>query len=151
MDPRNIKPNPTEEFVDAIEEGKIVHVSEDYARREGLLILRKPKSNMLETVRKDQKKEPSLFDLFKKPLRTKNDIASSLVDNFSWIIAAQRKKHNLTRKKLAEAINEQEYNLKTIENGILPKDDFILIAKLEKYFNINLRKTPVYSLPSSEL
>jgi len=134
-------------MVDAIENGKIVRVNESYAKAEGLLILRKQKQNsaQLQTqttnlLRKE--KEESLFgiDTFRRSLKPQNQVESELIDNFHWHISTARRKRNMTRKHLAEAINEPENNIKLIENGILPSNDFILINKIQSYLKINLRK-----------
>jgi ribosome-binding protein aMBF1 (putative translation factor) len=131
-------------LVEAIEGGRIVRVSEDYAKREGLLILRKPmaidpKQAALKTENKFDKKGFIGFEDLRKPLRVgEND----LVDNFQWILVQQRKTKRLMRKQVADAIGETELNLKIIENGVLPENNFILVNKLENYFNIVLRKNP---------
>ncbi|MBS3071532.1 helix-turn-helix domain-containing protein [Candidatus Pacearchaeota archaeon] len=137
-------PDLDETYVEAIEEGKIVRVSEKYAKREGLLILRKAS---IETERKNQaKKIEDLdkrigFEELRKPLKWKeNKVIKELVENFHWQISLARKKKNLTRKALAEAIGESESTIKLVENGMLPKDDFVLINKIQEKLGINLRK-----------
>ena len=130
-------------LVDAIEEGKIVRVSEEYARREGLTILRihKQEEENKAKLKKNQEEEYiSPYDL-RKPLNWRKDqVYSELVENFHWQISKKRKALGLTRKKLAERINETEYTIKLIENGILPRGDFVIINKLQNLFSINLRK-----------
>lgn len=130
-------------IVDAIEDGRIVRVTEEYAKREGLFILQKnPEQSFLPSQsQKAKRPEPAPFEPYRRSLR-KNNVASSLKDNFHWIISARRKEKRLTRKQLAEALSENEYYLKVLENGIVPSDDFILISKVEKFLGINLRKDP---------
>src|SRR3989344_831404 len=91
-------PDLDETYVEAIEEGKIVRVSEKYAKREGLLILRKAS---IETERKNQaKKIEDLdkrigFEELRKPLKWKeNKVIKELVENFHWQISLARKKKN---------------------------------------------------------
>lgn len=144
-------------FVDAIEEGRIVRVSETYARIEGLTILRKSgnfewgdsnyykKQSTLNLQEKKQelrhKRGVINLEPYRKPLKyAENDIASSLVDNFHWVLLQKRKQRALTRKQLAEAISENEEAIKSIENGIVPANNYILVNKLERYFGITLRK-----------
>lgn len=136
-------------FVDAIEEGKIVKVPEDYALREGLPILRKPKIVSLEHSKKEEvkrtgferkEKEAYNLDRFRKPLRQKNDVVASLRDNFQWQVSAKRRQLNLSRKQVAAAIGVKENDVKMIENGLLPQDDYVLVNKIQNYFGINLRK-----------
>ena len=134
-------------LVDAIDEGRIVRVTEEYAIREGLLILRrpmivpanqKPEFKRLEAERKE--KEAFSLDRFRKPLRDKNNVVASLINHFHWQIREKRKQRNMTRKQVAVALNVREIDIKMIENGILPSDDYVLISKIQSYFGINLRK-----------
>ncbi len=135
-------------IVEAIDEGRIVRVSEDYARREVLLILRKPvqmslgeKHAQMKAKQEAEEKLAYGLDRFRKQLRYKqNDIIGSLVDHFHWEISAHRKMKGLTRKQVANSLGCNENSLKLLENGILPSNDYILINKLEKFFGINLRK-----------
>lgn len=138
-------------LVEAIEEGKIVNVPEEYAIRERLPILRKPQIEVIgkskeagknidaKDLRGVDRKE--IFGLnFRKPWRKRNDVIEALIDNFHWVIAAKRRQLGMTRKKLADAIGASELEVKMIENGVLPSDDFVLISKIQNYLGINLRK-----------
>lgn len=132
----------SEETVDAIEEGKIVKVSINYAKKEGLPILRK---HVIPSYEKPIKKysEPEeriTLDDLRKPLNQKSQVASELVENFHWVISKKRRQIGLSRKQLAISIKESESILKLIENGIIPKDDFIVINKIQERLKINLRK-----------
>ncbi|MCU0642433.1 MAG: hypothetical protein MUF61_02545 [archaeon] len=137
-----------EAFVEAIESGKIVRVSEEYAKREGLLILRKPmaidpKQAAQKTENKFDRKGFIGFEDLRKPLRAgENDLSKELIDNFHWALMQKRKVKGLTRKQVAEAIGESELNMKIIENGVLPENNFVMVNKLESYFGIVLRKNP---------
>jgi len=145
-----------EKIVEAIEDGKIVKVTEDYAKREGLLILRRaqemPQQGFSEKMRyrkpeefdikkeKDRKMIVGMDDL-RKPLRYREgDITKELIENFHWKISQKRRERGLTRKQVALAIGESENDIKIIENGVLPMNNFVLVSKLESYFGINLRK-----------
>lgn len=139
---------PEPALVEAIEEGRIVKVPEDYAKREGLLILRR------HSIGAEKKQEPVMLkkrlvkdeifhgiDDFRKPLRIKEgEIRGELVENFHWQVSQRRRMRKLTRKQVAEAVGETEDNLKLIENGILPANNFVLINKLESYLGLTLRK-----------
>jgi ribosome-binding protein aMBF1 (putative translation factor) len=135
--------------VDAIEEGKIVRVTEDYAIREGLPILRRkeisffgsPDRRAARELEKREVKRVSVFDMFRRPLHQKsNDVAASLIDNFHWVISKKRREMNITRKQLADKMGVSELDIKMIENGVLPSDDYVLINKIQQLFRINLRK-----------
>ena len=129
-------------YVDAIEDGRIVKVSEDYAKREGLTILRKRAEEVQnKPAQKKDEGNKFLFDDFRKPLRMKdNQVFSELVDNFHWILSKKRKDLGLSRKQVAQRVNVNENDLKMIENGVLPSNDFVLINKLMNFYEVNLRK-----------
>ena len=134
-----------ERLVEAIEEGKIVRVPENYARREDLPILRRVDIEFSSSSRFKAKKEENVgvygVDEFRRPLKWKeNRVVQELVDNFHWEIVRERRRRDLTRKQFAELIGEDENILKKVENGILPSDDFILINKIQSTLGINLRK-----------
>ena len=142
--------------VDAIEDGRIVRVSEDYARKEGLLVLRRSVEEVKQTgsgKREDESRKNKGFigmEDLRKPLSTKNhEILKELVENFHWTLVQKRKGRLLTRKKVADALGESEVNIKMIENGVPPANNFILINKLESYYGISLRKNKVASAGSS--
>ncbi len=147
-------------IVDAIEEGKIVRVSEEYARREGLLILRKnPHIPQQELSPKDKKEEEARknkgfigMDDLRKPLKSqRTEVMNEMVENFHWILIQRRKAKGITRKKLADEVGESETNIKMIENGVLPMNNFILVNKLESYYGVSLRKNKVASAQKTEL
>lgn len=127
-------------LVDAIEEGKIVKVTEDYAIKENLPILRKHEKKP-EVQKKSNDPENLFFEDLRRPLNyKKSQVLSDLIDNFQWEIAKKRKALGMSRRMLAEQINETELSLKLIENGMLPKDDFVIINKIQSRLGINLRK-----------
>ncbi|MCX8159077.1 MAG: hypothetical protein N3D20_02195 [Candidatus Pacearchaeota archaeon] len=145
-----------EKIVEAIENGKIVRVSESYAKREGLLVLRvvqqsEPqgffekigykKSGTIEVKKDRDRKMIAGMDDLRRPLRYKEgDVTKELVENFHWKISQKRRERGLTRKQVALAIGESENDIKIIENGVLPANNFILVSKLENYLGLNLRK-----------
>ncbi len=131
----------SEDNVEAIEEGKIVKVSERYAKREGLPILRRPSTKVFSHPKKQEEEKRISFDDLRKPLNwRKSQVFSELTENFHWEISKKRRQIGLSRKQLASSINESENTKKLVENGILPKDDFKIINKLQERLNINLRK-----------
>lgn len=136
-----------ERLVVAIEDGRIVRVSEDYARREGLTILRRPSYAQDKSTSEAEKKKnmqefrPHILDTLKKPVGWKEkQVLSELVDNFHWLIKTERKKRNLSRSQLAKIIEEPEDVIKILEFGKLPSNDFVILNKVQKTLNINLRK-----------
>lgn len=132
--------------VDAIEEGKIITVDEEYAKREGLFILKRyMESKPVEQVPSWKKRfvdeKRPVFDDYRKPLRTTTDpLLKELKDNFHWDLLEKRKIKNLTRKQVAQSLGVAEVDIKMVENGVLPTRDLVLINKLEKFYGINLRK-----------
>jgi ribosome-binding protein aMBF1 (putative translation factor) len=143
----------SEKMVEAIEDGRIVKVPEYYAKREGLLIIRKPTEDdaqktlsqkpdllSMERIREKKQLKPT-FDLTSRPLHWRQDqVVSELIDNFQWVIRQKRRERGLSKKQLSSLIGEPEENIKMIEVGIMPSKDFVLINKLQSFFHINLRK-----------
>lgn len=142
-------------LVEAIEEGKIVSVRESYAKREGLLILRRvpPSINQQNAVvqqnaRKHARDEGHLlFDDFRKPLRVSaGSITQHLVPNFHWIIREKRRVMGITRKKCSRELGISENDLKLLENGIFPSNDFGLATRLGEYFGTQIIKSEANAL-----
>lgn len=129
--------------VEAIEEGKIVKVSEDYALKEGLPIIRKNLSKETERFKEREEAKEKIFgaDEFRKPLdwKERKEIRG-LIDNFHWEILRRRRVMNLTRKQFAEAVGEKEETIRKLENGILSSQDYVLISKVQGFLGINIRR-----------
>lgn len=140
--------------VEAIVDGKIVLISEEQAKREGYPILRRPEPvSFLPSPEKLANKpvEPrgiKPLDDLRKPLKVTNNVLNELIENFHWLLQKRRKELQLTRKQVADKVGVSDYEMKLIENGILPKDDFILISKLEQFYFISLRKGILQDMPS---
>lgn len=149
------------EIVEAIEDGKIVTVSEDYAKREGLPILRrsniegKEKKQVSESelikrkefagrgVFEDHRAKKGIlsFEEYRRPLRrSESDVTNELIDNFHWEILKKRKEKEISRKQFAQDLGVGEEEIRIVENGRLPRNDFVLINKIQSYLGINLRK-----------
>ena len=82
----------------------------------------------------------SLQDLRKTQYYKGSQVLSELVDNFQWHIIKKRRALGLTRKRLAEKLGETENTIKLLENGVLPREDFVIINKLQNFFSFNIRK-----------
>ena len=142
------------EYVEAIKDGEIIRIPESVAIIEDLFVLRKianvsqhgSVSSVLQAPVKT--KEPvrnsSIMYDWKhgKFGGKKNNVLNDLIPNFNWQISKNRKSHNLSRAKLAQLISASEEDVKMIELGELPADDFVLISRIEQVFGINLRKHP---------
>lgn len=138
-------------YVDAIEDGKIVRVTERYAKQEGLFVLKREapvpipmklsESDSKEDPFRRKSKTPLDLDRYRRPLNyKKSNLISDMAENFHWDIIKSRKLRNMTRRSLAAAVGATEEDIKKLENGILPSEDYILVSKIEKYFGISLRK-----------
>ncbi len=137
-------------LVDALDDGVIVRVPENYARREGLTILRK--WVLPETEHKSSNKlgpkEIGGMDAFRRPLRKEiEDVRTALLDNFHWTLRQKRQQMRFSRKQIAAAVGASEQDIKFLENGVLPSNDFVLVSALERYYGITLRKEPAASAP----
>ena len=134
--------------VDAIEDNKIVRVTQEYVRLHGLLIIRKiVDSNqqvqpvpIVQLRRSERRAKPQLEE-FRKPLDySKNNVIKELKDNFQWEISRKRRVMNLSRRQLASMVGESEDQIINLENGFLPEDNFVLLNKVEKVLGISVRK-----------
>ena len=149
-------------FVDAIKEGEIVRIPKSQAREEDLFILR----DIIEPVpepempRVAQIKQETSYGLespldkwkMRRPSYKDNNVVKELVENFHWEIIKARRGKNLTRKQVADALKISEGDMKMIEFGELPSDDFVLVNKLENYLGVSLRKEkPVDTVTLVEL
>ena len=76
-------------------------------------------------------------DNFSKNVLEKNPFG--MVENFHWIIMRARRSKKITQKQFAETIEESEEAIKMAEKGVLPKDDFLLINKIENYLSIRIK------------
>lgn len=142
-------PPTGEVFVDALEEGEIVRVPEQYARREGLPILRKwSLPTIQKPVNKLGPKETGGMDTFRRPLRGEREgVRAALLDNFHWALSQKRRKLHLSRKQLAAAVGASEQDIKLLENGVLPSNDFVLISALERQLDMSLRNEQTANAP----
>ncbi len=143
-------------YVEAIKDGEIIRVPERVAILEDLFILRKigntqqpstvsaPSQAHSMRGREPVVKNSSIMSDWKhgKFGAKKNNAVSDLIPNFNWEISKNRKIKNMTRLKLAQMINATEEQVKMMELGELPADDFVLISRIEQVFGINLRKNP---------
>ncbi|MBS3083674.1 hypothetical protein J4423_02615 [Candidatus Pacearchaeota archaeon] len=153
MDYLDLRAYDNANYVEAIKDGEIIRVPEKVAIMEDLFILRKivnqPQQSLSVPVASSIKQRESIskgsiFSEWKhgKFGVKKNNALQDLIPNFNWEISKNRKKSNMTRAKLATLIMANEEDVKMIELGELPKDDFVLISRIEQIFGINLRKHP---------
>ena len=136
-----------QKLVEAIEDGKIVRVTELYAKQEGLPILRQSPSQNVQSVSFQDRKEKQrdfkmdvMDELKRTPTWKQKQVISELVENWQWQIRMERRKKGLSRTQLATIVGAPEEHIKMLEFGTLPSEDFILINKIQKTLRINLRK-----------
>lgn len=141
-----------EPYVEAIEDGKIVRVPERYAISEGLMIIKKASSIEIQESIQNlslQKNKGRMEKETRRPIGDKiysptdwkeKQVISELVENFHWVIKTERRKRGMTKTQLAKLLNEPEESIQTLEFGRIPKNDFVLINKVQKLLGINLRK-----------
>lgn len=150
-----------ERLVDAIKEGEVVRISESQALAEDLFILKRfdtskfdysaPAETVVQKSRV-QEKSPNLFESWKRgDLVNKNNVISDLVPNFHWEILNKRRSKGLSRLQLASATGISESDLRLIEMGKLPSDDFVYISKIENHLGINLRRDRVNAVNWADL
>ena len=153
-------------MVEAIEEGRIVKVSEDYAHREGLVILktfhdysdsgtneedyRDLGVRESEAVISKNEKGFSIERLKRKA--ADSGVIKELVSNFHWKVSKARRYKGWSRKQFAKELEESEENIKMIENGLLPAGGgFVLVNKVEDKLGITIRKSAAdFSQPARQ-
>jgi len=131
----------TDAFVEALEEGKIVRVSREYALREGLIVVKKKHNDLGFSAYPEEAQAlgQSRNVEAQKPYYLKNDVLAGLKENFNWELQKQRKLRNLTRRQLANLSSVSEQDIITLERGQIPQN-LIALSKLETFYNISLRK-----------
>jgi ribosome-binding protein aMBF1 (putative translation factor) len=77
---------------------------------------------------------------FKKDQYSKENLPSELIDNFNWVIMRRRRAMKLSHVQLAEKIHEPEVIVTSLEKGILPKEYYSLLKKVESVLGIRLFK-----------
>jgi len=134
------------ELYDVIQEWRVVKMCKFCAKEEGVTVLNpkaaeEKKAHYLDLSKEHNnkivQKEVKIERLGKS---SANNVIKDLIENFHWNVSQARKSKNLTRKQLASQIQESEETIKQIELGVLPRDDFIIISKIQSALGINLRK-----------
>ena len=141
-----------EGVVEVIKEGEIVRMSESQAMEEDLFVLRaivEPEKETIDLTKVESSKPTPASRLEEwrngQINLKKNNVLNDLKDNFHWEISRVRRMKNISRKQLADKIEESEENLRMIEFGELPSDDFVMISKIERTLGIDLRKEKTIS------
>lgn len=135
-----------DDYVEAIEDGKIVKVMASYAQREGLPILRSLSGEIAGKETKKGNREDDYPFLGSNDLKEmlshkqKNPLEKALVPQFHWQIVHARRKKNMTRKQLAKWTGLSIKEIQMLENGIFPTQDLTALAKLEEVLGISIRK-----------
>jgi ribosome-binding protein aMBF1 (putative translation factor) len=136
-----------ESVVEVIKEGEIIRMSESQAMDEDLFVLRKVIEQEreildLSNIESSNPAPASRLEEWRAGQINlkKNNVLADLKDNFHWEISRVRRMKNISRKQLADKVEESEESLRMIEFGELPSDDFVLISKIERILGVNLRK-----------
>jgi len=96
-------------------------------------------------------KEVTLRQLIDKKFQAqKPQIPLDLIANFHWEIQRAKRIKKLTREEFAKGIGESEANVRMIEQGILPNNDYKIINKIESFLGINLRKAGTSGFPNTD-
>lgn len=120
-----------------------------YERLARLAGIKYDKAKIAEKTREFKKHTTSLRELIeqnykpdikKEQMRKEQAQKPELIDNFHWHVMRARRARKITQKQLAKEIQESESAIKMIEQGMLPKDSYALIKKLEDYLGIKISK-----------
>lgn len=150
---------------DAISNDGIVKICGSCSSEENFPIIKKPvPDNQIvqkPTLLKDKlsrmnkpsiTQEVNLRGLIDKSLMAKKmQNYSDLIDNFHWVTQRTRRARKIPREQFAKEIDEPEENIKMIEQGILPGNDYNIINKIESYLGISLRKPGTSGFPDTDV
>jgi ribosome-binding protein aMBF1 (putative translation factor) len=151
---------------DAITSEGIEKICHNCSIKENIPIIKKPTSSQLDNAEKNvsfsqkasiqiearrnerqfptDKQDASLRELVDRTYASRmpkmENPQIELVDNFHWVIMMARRKKHITQRQLADYISESEAAIRMAERGILPKDDYRLVNKLESFLRVNLRR-----------
>lgn len=143
----------------------IIKLCSNCAAMEGLPVIKKPTEAQLNPVYrhisvKDRltnmnksnlaRQEVSLRDLVDKKFKDRGIQAHpDLIDNFHWTIQQVKRIKKITREQFAKGIGESEANVKMIEQGFLPENDYKIVNKIEGFLGISLRKAGRSGFPDT--
>ena len=150
------------QLYDAIYEGQVAFLCERCSIIENIPILNKPteervrESEKLSGVYERMKKiagipEPKkqddllnknrLIEIENNPsLESPKEQSINLIEHFHWEIMKNRRRKGLSQKQLGEQIGEPEFSIEMLEKAMIPKNPENIIIKLERFFNIKLKK-----------
>lgn len=122
--------------------------------RERMMAISGVKRDPIEKRKPEIKKDDSLNKIieknFKKNLSEKKE-HDDLISNFHWVIMRNRRLKKLTLSQFAEKIFEPLVVVEHLEKGILPKDYYSLIRKIESFLGIKLFKDVEVNFDSSTI
>lgn len=140
-------------------DNRVVFACESCVNIEGILVISKPSAEQLEKAEKRETVRQTMERLsghyLKRPIANidhdisdrslekikvmpKAQKADELIDNYNWEIKMARRRKKMSEKDLARATGISLENINRIEQGYLPKDFPIMIAKIENTLGIVL-------------
>lgn len=119
----------------------LAHVSPSFGR------------NRVEIVKseQDEKLKELVEENFKRRQVVANEVSTELIDNFNWVIMRRRRSMKISHAQLAEKIHEPEVIISSLEKGVLPRDYFGLIRKIESVLSIKLFKESKENFDSNDI
>ncbi len=142
----------------------IIKLCSHCASMEGLPIIKKPTEEQLNPVyrhvsvkdrltnmnKSQMARDVSLRDLIDKKFKDRGVQAHpDLIDNFHWTIQQVKRVKRITREQFAKGIGESEANVRMIEQGFLPENDYKIVNKIEGFLGISLRKAGSFGVPNN--
>lgn len=147
---------------DAIYEGKMITVCERCSIIDDIPIIKTPSSRQVNESLKapgvyermkrlsgirDEKKEEIILrkerlkELERNPsLELPDGKRLALIDHYYWLLMTTRRRKGLSQRQLAESIGEPESAIEMLEKGKIPENADRVVAKLEQFFQLKLRK-----------
>lgn len=149
----------------AISSKGIVKLCSHCASMEKLPIIKKPTEEQLNPVQRHisvrdrltnmnkshmARQDVTLRDLIDKKFKDRGiQSHPDLIDNFHWTIQQVKRVKRITREQFAKGIGESEANVRMIEQGFLPENNYQIINKIEGFLGISLRKAGSSGFPDT--
>ena len=102
-------------------------------------VKREPVEKIKPVVKEDVTLKKIIEKNFKKNVSEKQE-HKDLIDNFHWNVMRARRSRKLTQEQFAKEIFEPLIVIEHLEKGILPKDYYSLMKKIEGFLGVKLFK-----------
>lgn len=144
----------------------IIKLCDNCARAENFPVIKKPTEKQLTDSQRQKSvherltamnrtrsigKEMTLRELVDRDLKAKKiQNYPDLQENFHWTIQRIRRARKITREEFAKGIGESEANVRMIEQGVLPGNNYQILSKIENFLKVSLRRPGATGFPNTD-